>query len=377
MAEIEIISDTFSSSSGETSSSKRNNGAWKGKGVQKSRAQLVFNRRDKSRKEYVPKDRSRDRPSNPGEADPGGAHSSSSAEHAASDDRVKEGVRKNDGHGGYRGGRGNGGNSGSRRFHHRDSTSELAAQLIDQVAKTKGAEDALKEFKKDIAEKKADLEQEKKDAEKKGMHLDFVNPEVKMELDIKWNTKVNYYVRYFVAGLFLSMLLNFLLFWFGPAPWWSLLILFILITCPYLGFVYYVYVNRESRIYNTRKWVKPSHSDRRSDSIAVGDLKHKEALYAISEYYSGPHKTARKLYVSLELFAQLTTFNNFPLNSTPAAVFERLNWSAARFQSVNVDRYLTCENIDITADTVIAAYGWYLQRMEKLLSPFPSTPDLL
>jgi len=107
----------------------------------------------------------------------------------------------------------------------------------------------------------------------------------------------------------------------------------------------------------------------RADAISLGDLKHMEALYADVQYnryhydMCGIIRTCvpTQFTVSLELLSQLGVSKNIPLNSTPEAVFERLNFVANSTHGVNVNRYHALHGQTVVQNTVFLAYMLYKQ----------------
>lgn len=111
-------------------------------------------------------------------------------------------------------------------------------------------------------------------------------------------------------------------------------------------------------------------TDRRCDSISVGDLRHGDAQYA---WFRWRDRLLREqdLFVSMELLMQLLHYSNTCYDD-PKIVLDKLRHVASRMQSVNIDKRDVLSGRDVISDTVFVAFAWYQQRRERESTrPFP------
>lgn len=127
------------------------------------------------------------------------------------------------------------------------------------------------------------------------------------------------------------------------------------------------------------------HPDMRADVMAMGDLKHADAIYGLVEYtvrLNGVliNKDAwgqltgqpGQMLISMELLAQLCTPTC--MQSSDQSVTQlRLESFAKSIHSVNVDRYLSWRIHDVVGNTVTTALGVWKQRLEQRVGYFPAT----
>jgi hypothetical protein len=133
----------------------------------------------------------------------------------------------------------------------------------------------------------------------------------------------------------------------------------------------YAHTYRVTRLLNDR------HQDLRADSIALGKLKHSDAVYAEVEYRGWSHwfmaARVRTLTISIEIFVQICTGNNLLLNATESVVYARLVQSANSLHSVNVSRYRSVSGQTVVQDTALVALGlWHQMKMLRDDLPFPA-----
>jgi len=109
--------------------------------------------------------------------------------------------------------------------------------------------------------------------------------------------------------------------------------------------------------------------DLRPDVLSFGELKHKDPLLArvviVRNWRRFYDRYSKTQLVSLELLAQLMTPKTAPLDSDPATVWKRMNFSAASFHSVNVDRYSVLDRDYVVQNTVKMAYIYYLDMIRS------------
>lgn len=121
------------------------------------------------------------------------------------------------------------------------------------------------------------------------------------------------------------------------------------------------------------------HGDRRPDSASLLDLKHANAHYGMVELTderSLVFKTNRTLYVSFEICAQLMTAANMRCGGDRAVAWERIQEKASSLQTVNYDRYLALQGINVVQDSAYLVYAMYLRLQSEVVHPrtlpFPS-----
>jgi len=141
------------------------------------------------------------------------------------------------------------------------------------------------------------------------------------------------------------------------------------------------------RRYRFRRWIHHPHEDRRPDSASQLEMKHEEPLYAEIEILQGDRVRAAcdeavyrsglmarpVLRVSLEIVAQLSTSRNMNLNATDFVTWERINAAARSLQTVNFDRYLSLQNVNVVQESSILVYALYKKMKEAtdVAGPFP------
>ena len=116
-------------------------------------------------------------------------------------------------------------------------------------------------------------------------------------------------------------------------------------------------------VYQYLRLYEHDNVDRRADVIAVQEVSH-PARYAWFNFRKGGHSD--RFLVSVELLFQLLHMSNVDPTSDEKIVWERMNMTGKKIQSINVDKRLPAngfQNQHVAANTVRVAYAAYQQMM--------------
>jgi len=142
------------------------------------------------------------------------------------------------------------------------------------------------------------------------------------------------------------------------------------IVCFVVWNVGYNYIFNRFHTYRFLRFVDHDHDDERADSISLGKLKHKEAIYAMFSYtrpWTGKPWDFRSMIgvpsdvfmVSCELLTQLTTASVMDLNAGDGLTWEKIKYTSKSVHSVNIDRALTYEKHHVVPNTQLLALACY------------------
>lgn len=148
----------------------------------------------------------------------------------------------------------------------------------------------------------------------------------------------------------------------------------------------YLMTRRAKRYrYRFHRWRVAELEDLRADSLAVGTLKHKDALIAdviFSERYRLCGFLQEKeitLTASFETLYQISTTTNLPLMYVDeATVFAKMEYAAKSLQSVNINRYHMARELPVVQHAVLICYALWKSMHEKIARvPFPRAPAVV
>jgi hypothetical protein len=276
----------------------------------------------------------------------------------------------------------------------------VTSSLYSEIEKLKGENDGLRESAQEKADAAAlkeaeDFEKEEKRVRDALIQLpEFTWHERVPESRYLWVLYILVAIIYlciFVAApnVFFSLLKipgTFLCFWlFGEQEAFDCGLTMIIVGYPWLIFAFLRWAISHlpwsivrHRITVLKRYTMTDH-DFRADTLSLGKLKHEDALYCDARYQSNISWWTLSditMVVSLEMFSQITTAANVRLNMGEGDVYKRLRTCAESTQSVNINRYWTLKGRSIVQDTILLAYGYFMQRNSQCSDfPFPELAD--
>jgi len=134
---------------------------------------------------------------------------------------------------------------------------------------------------------------------------------------------------------------------------------------------------RKRRVrYVFKNFRSSSGVDLRADSLSTLDLKHPDPILVVVTKQDCWTADV-DLVVSVELLVQLTTQTVLQLNESDKDVADRIKWTAAKVQSINLDRYSTLFGPLVSQSTCLVAFAIHKQNQQLINDcPFPNCPPL-
>jgi hypothetical protein len=240
---------------------------------------------------------------------------------------------------------------------------------------------------------------ELKEAQAKQAHLDEVRYTTFIEklskIDIS-HTDIWIYSDYYwlIIHVFVVFMVTCMVFIYH-SKWFIMPVVILAFLLLFHVVVYFPRFGKRYR-YKFLSWMSDDyqlHADLRADTCSLADLKHnaqyavftfedrqcwslRQRLRALFSCIPGDvrpvEEHSQKLYVSVELLAQLTTAECMSLVANRDTAWQKTYAKAKTLQTVNVNRYMFALGMPVVQHTATLAEAMYVEMHEKLHNvPFP------
>jgi hypothetical protein len=241
----------------------------------------------------------------------------------------------------------------------------VAASLQSEVDRL----NSLVDNKKQQEEEDRNIQKAEKESRIKASHDDIVRRVKK--LNVAFGSRQSYGLKLIIFIFCLCLALTI----------YNDVFVYSFVTVPFLCLNFLCSSKKRYRYYYVGDLESP-RSDARADYLTTGKLKHEDPLlawvefkdYGLDLFFFWKCTERRKLTVSLELLSQILIAANLSMTASDELVAEKLQYQAARVDSVNIDRSWAVQGHHIVQDTVFVAYALHKQRLEERMAcPFPRT----